>query len=220
MDCKGAVLFDLDETLIDRRSGLIRFASQIWREGLTTVSQEEAFIADFIALDNLGSTPRREFFRQLCAKHLPAVDEEALLERFLSTAWTEPPLFPDTIETLCTLEARGWRVGIVSNGSGRTQRDKINRTALKAWAEFAVISEEFGSKKPDPAIYLHALEKLGVSAEQAWFVGDCAVNDAIGSTAAGLRAIWIERYGAWPAQQERVYVARVTSLCEVLDVVA
>jgi putative hydrolase of the HAD superfamily len=217
---KGAVLFDLDETLIDRRAGLVLFAGQLWCEGLVTGVDETAFVQDFLALDNLGSTPRREFFQQLTTKHMPQLDAEAMLARFLAEAWQAPQLFPDALDTLTTLEARGWQIGIVSNGSSRTQRDKINRTALASWADVAVISEEFGSKKPDPAIYLHALNKLGVAVTDAWFVGDCAINDAIGATRAGLRAIWIERHGAWPAGHERMYVASVKHLKEVLDVIA
>ncbi|GAA5162526.1 HAD family hydrolase [Viridibacterium curvum] len=217
---RGAVLFDLDETLIDRRAGLVRFARQIWQEGLAQGVVEEAFVQDFLAIDNLGATSRRALFEQLSARYMPHADVAALVERFLSQAWVAPTLFPDALDTLHTLEARGWKIGIVSNGSSRTQRDKINRTALSQWADVAVISEEFGSKKPEPAIYLHALKKLGVPVEQAWFVGDCAVNDAVGATRAGLRAIWLERHGQWPAQYEPCYVARVTSLAEVLDVIA
>lgn len=220
MHCRGAVLFDLDETLIDRRAGLVRFARQLWQEDLVRGASAEVFVQDFLALDNLGATSRRDLFDQLRARYMSGVDAAAMVERFLSQAWLAPQLFPDAIDTLTTLEARGWKIGIVSNGSARTQRDKIHRTALARWADVAVISEEFGRSKPDPAIYLHALDRLGVSVEQAWFVGDCAVNDAVGATRAGLRAIWLERHGKWPGQYERSYVARVTQLREVLDVIA
>ena len=219
MSASRAVLFDLDETLVNRREGLIRFATQLWQEGLVHDECEADFVQDFLLLDNLGSTPRAEFFRLLTRKHMPAVDAEILLERFLSEAWLAPQLFPDAVDTLRALEARGWKVGIVSNGSSRTQREKINRTALKAWGHLAVISEEFGSKKPDPAIYAEALARLGAEAAESWFVGDCAVNDVVGAASAGLHAIWLERHGSWPEQYERVYAARVTKLREVLDVI-
>lgn len=47
-----------------------------------------------------------------------------------------------------------------------------------------------GLRKPDPAIFLRALTKLGVKAEETLFVGDHPENDIRASRAAGLRAAW------------------------------
>jgi putative hydrolase of the HAD superfamily len=218
MESNAAVLFDLDETLIDRRAGLLQFARALWSEARPAVI-EEVFVRDFIALDDLGATPRPEFFRQLAARHLPEHDPALLLQSFLATAWLEPKLFDDALHTLQTLEARGWRIGIVSNGSTHTQRAKIENTALRAWAEVSVISESFSCKKPDARIYHHALQMLGASAADSWFVGDCAVNDVIGASAIGMRTAWVERHGKWPAQHAPAYTVRIQQLRELLDVI-
>ncbi|GAB4060447.1 HAD family hydrolase [Uliginosibacterium sediminicola] len=218
MKSVAAVLFDLDETLIDRRAGLLKFARGLWAEACPAVS-EDVFVRDFIALDDLGATSRPELFRQLVARHLPEHDPASLLQSFLATAWLAPKLFDDALHTLQTLEARGWRIGIVSNGSTQTQRAKIENTALHAWADVSVISESFGCKKPDPRIYHHALQMLGASAADSWFVGDCAVNDVIGANALGMRTAWVERHGSWPAQHVPVYTVRIQQLHELLDII-
>ncbi|MCC0566490.1 HAD family hydrolase [Brevibacillus borstelensis] len=54
----------------------------------------------------------------------------------------------------------------------------------------ALISEWEGLQKPDPAIFLRALAKLGVPAEDALFVGDHPENDVRASRAVGMKAVW------------------------------
>ncbi|MBS1207633.1 MAG: HAD-superfamily hydrolase, subfamily variant 1 [Proteobacteria bacterium] len=214
----GAVFFDLDETLVDRRASVMRFAQRLWQEGEVHAESESTFLNTFIALDDNGRSPGPARFEALCAQHLPHTNPHALFERFRREAWVETTLLPDAVSVLEAVAARGYRVGIVSNGSSASQRAKIRNTALRPWDEVAVISGELGCKKPDPAIYLHALSMLDVAPENCWFVGDDAFNDVLGPATLGLRPIWVERHVGWPQQHAHAYVARVTQLTEVLDV--
>jgi FMN phosphatase YigB (HAD superfamily) len=59
--------------------------------------------------------------------------------------------------------------------------------------DFAVFSSEIGRRKPDPAIFERALEALGVTPEEALFVGDRLWEDVGGAGAVGMRtvqAVW------------------------------
>lgn len=53
-----------------------------------------------------------------------------------------------------------------------------------------LISEWEGLRKPDPAIFMRALTRLGVSAENALFVGDHPDNDIRASRNVGMKAVW------------------------------
>ncbi len=56
--------------------------------------------------------------------------------------------------------------------------------------------------KPDPAIFHMALEKAGVAAEDAVYVGDSPVADVPGAKAAGMRSVWINCAGIdWPGDE-------------------
>ena len=215
----SAIFFDLDETLVDRRASVLRFARRLWQEGGVQADSAETFLQTFIRLDDNGRSPGPARFETLCAQHLPDTDPHALFERFRREAWVETTLFPDAIAVLEAVAARGYRIGIVSNGSSASQRAKIRNTALQRWDGVAVISGELGCKKPAPAIYRHALAMLGVTAAQSWFVGDDACNDVLAPAALGLRPIWVERHVGWPQQHAPAYVARVTQLAEVLHVI-
>jgi HAD superfamily hydrolase (TIGR01509 family) len=51
-----------------------------------------------------------------------------------------------------------------------------------------VVSGEIGMVKPDPAIYLHLLERFDLRAEETLFIDDSTINVA-GAETAGLNAI-------------------------------
>ena len=61
-----------------------------------------------------------------------------------------------------------------------------------------VVSEEVGISKPDPRIFVVALERAGVEAPEAVMVGDSWANDVEGARAAGIRPVWFNRDGQTP----------------------
>jgi HAD superfamily hydrolase (TIGR01509 family) len=59
--------------------------------------------------------------------------------------------------------------------------------------DVVVDSATTGAAKPDPAIFRHALSRLGVAAGRALYVGDDPANDLDGARAAGIDAVLIDR---------------------------
>ena len=78
-----------------------------------------------------------------------------------------------------------------------------------------MISDAFGVKKPDAAIFRSLMATLDVDAPQSWFVGDDPKADIWGAKQVGLRACWIERYAPWPDDLPRCYDARVTDASQL-----
>ena len=56
-----------------------------------------------------------------------------------------------------------------------------------------VIEGEFGRGKPDPAVFHHALNTVGVDAADAWHVGDNLYADIGGAQGVGMQGVWIHR---------------------------
>src|SRR5262245_56249570 len=59
---------------------------------------------------------------------------------------------------------------------------------------------EVGVEKPDPRIFRLALERAGVRAEEAVYVGDLYSVDVLGARAAGLSAVLLDPGGCWGAR--------------------
>jgi putative hydrolase of the HAD superfamily len=102
------------------------------------------------------------------------------------TSFFARKLRPDAASTLDSLAKRGYRLGVISNTSSRTQ---VFRT-LEAYGiadrfECVVLSSVEGVRKPHPAIFETALKAMGSRAESAAYVGDTLSRDVIGAKEAG-----------------------------------
>jgi putative hydrolase of the HAD superfamily len=95
-----------------------------------------------------------------------------------------------------------YKLGIVSNFAIPECVDKLlEKHGLDKLFDVVVVSGAVNKRKPSPEIFQKALEKLGVSAENAVFVGDTADADIIGAKAAGMKTIFIERRVQKEAEQ-------------------
>ena len=111
---------------------------------------------------------------------------------------------PGAVATLRELRERGHPVGLITVCSQDVE-------TLWPESEFAglfdaeVFSSRLGIAKPDPRIYLHCCELLGIEPAAAVFVGDGANDELGGARRVGMDAILIHRAGEeppWPEVRE------------------
>jgi putative hydrolase of the HAD superfamily len=143
-------------------------------------------------LAGLAALRRRcaEIVRDELALH--GADLEVVLEALLAALVFTP--YPDVVPALEALRARGSRLVVVSNWDV-SLHEVLHRTGLDALVDGAVASAEFGTAKPDPAIFARALELAGVAPGAALHVGDSLEADVEGARAAGIAAVLVARDG-------------------------
>ena len=90
---------------------------------------------------------------------------------------------------LARVRAR-YRLGIVSNFYGNLET-VCDNTSIRPLFGVIVDSVRVGASKPDPRIFMAALDGLGVAPTDAVFVGDSAARDMAGARALGMRHIWL-----------------------------
>lgn len=122
-----------------------------------------------------------------------AVDREAML-------WSAPIAGAEA--ALHALSDAGLRVGVVSNADGRIAQ-ALARAGLDARLEVTVDSGAVGVEKPDPAIFDHALERLGVAPGATWYVGDSVAYDVAAAERAGLIPWVVDHAGTRPVRHPR-----------------
>lgn len=76
-------------------------------------------------------------------------------------------LFPDAIDTLYRLSKAGSSLALITNGSGNTQRAKIEKFDLAKFFDHVQVEKEVGFGKPDERAFTHALRTLGASTSEA-----------------------------------------------------
>ncbi len=111
--------------------------------------------------------------------------------------------YPETIDTLKTLKARGFLIGVISNAPPLSPAT-IAQMRIADYIDAWTFSYELGIEKPDPRIFHAALAKLGVTADEALMVGDSLDNDVLGARAAGIDAIQIVREGTVSDEREQI----------------
>ena len=123
------------------------------------------------------------------------------------------------VETLRTLRERGYKVGLITVCTEDVEL-LWPETEFAGLFDAEVFSNAVGLSKPDPAIYRHCCELLGVEPKDAVFVGDGANDELAGARRVGMEAILIHKPGEDPLWQEvREWDGqRVTSIPEVLEV--
>jgi putative hydrolase of the HAD superfamily len=140
------------------------------------------------------------------------------LESFLETVtkghFDGDPLhvIPDAPAALARLHERGIDLGVISNWD-HTLESILRRKGLARFFKVIVASTTFGTAKPERAIFMHALERIGARAAEAWHVGDDPDADAIGAARAGLHALLLDPHGLY-ASLEQHGIARARTLTE------
>jgi putative hydrolase of the HAD superfamily len=99
---------------------------------------------------------------------------------------------PYALETLQKLRSCALPLILISNGNAMYQRKKIKNYHLASFFDAIFIEEEFGVAKPDPRIFLAALNHLHMAAQETWMIGDDLAFDIAASQRLGIFAIWCD----------------------------
>jgi phosphoglycolate phosphatase len=202
--CRGALIFDLDGTLVDSAADLHASLNRaLAAEGLRAPDLEAmtAMIGDGV--------------QTLLVRALAAVDvapEAALVERLLPrfmqayraqcAQLTRP--YPGVLETLGALRAAGWRLGVCTNKPIELSLAVLQACGLKSHFGTVIGGDSTPARKPDPLPLRAALRALDCGPQEAVMIGDdhpdVAVAQAAGTAFIGAAyGYGAQRLRAWPA---------------------
>jgi putative hydrolase of the HAD superfamily len=180
------ILLDLDETLYSRE-----VAFWNWIESEVHAASAENLDRQKVAeLDQRGRGDKQVLLQYLDSAFGWRQTDQERQRRFGIGIGGAARLAPGVMESLTRI-ANHFRMGLISNGSGATQRAKLKALAVEPLFDPIVISEEVGFRKPDARIFELALADWQVAAEAVLFVGDDPVSDISGARAAGMRALQV-----------------------------
>lgn len=206
-----AIIFDLDDTLVDARAGFTLAIDRSFRSIYPELSDEE--VAQALRLwrtDAAGhyrayTRGEMQYEEQRVARLHHIAGELNLNDPSESeiVAWVGEwdagfragwETFPDVQPTLGWVEERGLGLGVLTNAHADVQQEKMNVTGLGE-LPLLVTLDTFGVGKPDPRVFREAADLLEVAPEQALYVGDEFDVDAKAAIDAGLHGAWLYRPG-------------------------
>lgn len=148
------------------------------------------------AADRAGLAALRRDCAIVLAQALPPAAREipvdAMTVTLVDAIHFEP--YPETVEVLDALRARGHALAVVSNWDV-SLHDVLAATGLAERVDAVVTSAELGAGKPDPRPFAAALAALDAPAAGALHAGDTPDEDVAGALAVGVRPVLVARDG-------------------------
>ncbi|OPC78755.1 hypothetical protein B4N89_31880 [Embleya scabrispora] len=190
------VLFDLDNTLIDRSATFTRWTAEFVSERRL----HDAAAAWFADNDGDGFVPRERLFAEARIRFRLPDSVEALCATYRDRMPQLAHCRPEVLAGLADLRRAGRRVGVVTNGHPRQQVATMRYTGVAECVDGWAASVEEGVRKPARRLFEIAAARCGVAslADGGWCVGDDPTADIGGGRAAGLDTIWVRRVSEWP----------------------
>jgi putative hydrolase of the HAD superfamily len=200
----SAVLFDMDDTLIDRHSayGDVYRVLYDQNEAIHDSTSWKDALEYFWTLspDNTANANTAIFEIQ---KKWPGVpgDSKSHYNFYFSNMVKFIKVLPGAVEFVDWMNSKSIAWGIVTNGD-QFQHKKAEATGLNNKAPFVLASKIFGVDKPAPEVFMEAVRLLeieGLKTEDVLFVGDNPYTDIVGAHGVGMKTAWIRMGREYPS---------------------
>lgn len=178
-----AVIFDFDGLIIDTET--IWYES--FREIMKQEHQHELSIEDYSSSIGTSSRVLYEFLQ----KAVPEMEEERM-EELTNACYMEkaaqPDLRPGVLAYLKAAKKNGLKIGLASSSGRVWVVNYLKQLDIFSYFETIVTRDDVEKVKPDPALYIKALQNLGVNGEEAIAFED-SLHGSNAAMAAGIHCI-------------------------------
>jgi putative hydrolase of the HAD superfamily len=194
-----AVLFDLDNTLIDfmgMKKACCRAAIKAMIRGGLKMDEKKALDILFKLYDEHGIEYNR-IFQEFLKKTAGKVDYKMLAEGIVAYRQTQRKhmkTYPEVKPTLKRLKKMGLKLGIVSDAPSLNGWIRLIELGIQNLFDVVVTFDETGKTKPSKHPFLVALKQLKVKPSETIHVGDNPERDIKGAKLLGIKTIYA-KYG-------------------------
>jgi len=208
-DKPKAIFFDLDETLVENRIPIRDLFARMYLDFNDQLGEDNQRIFFDVLRQraaNLWSSmfeskipPEQQFVD--CFSHCIAATglkersynnklAQQMFDHFQQLSANNVVMHDGALSVLKELSTKGIITGIITNGIEQIQLGKIHQLDLQNKVDHVTVSAQARAHKPLSAVFKLALKRAGVSADQAWQVGDHATNDVAGAIRVGMGGVF------------------------------
>lgn len=182
----------------------------IFQDIINTLNVKEEILRKawdkFIDKLGKGQINENEFWQQILkeTKSKQKLPKESLLSREFIKHYNRNDAVIDLVNRL---KNNGYKVAVLSN-SIKAHSDYQYKIGIYQNFDEVVLSQEVGMQKPDSKIYKYLLKKLGIKAEEAFFVDD-NVDNVKAAAKLGIKAILFKNVKQLEIELERLGVETI-----------
>lgn len=213
------VVFDLDDTLYPE----VEFLISAFREISRKLAAENDLDVNTIYLHMMDRYEKGTEVFQDTLKHFQLKRGVTDLLTWYREHVPDISLTSETSHVLNFVKKHAYKTGLITDGRSLQQRNKIKSLGLVDFFDEVIISEEFGSEKPEKANFLHFTKLYGDG--DYWYIGDNTSKDFIAPNLLGWDTVCLvgdERNihpQSFDKDREESPKFFVTSLKDVLDII-
>lgn len=135
-------------------------------------------------------------------------------------------LMPGAARLIRALKDRGYRLALIADGRPGTYTNVLTQHRIHHLFDVFAISELVGVEKPDPRIFVHALDRLGIEEPdypRTVMVGNRLDRDVKGANRLGMVSVWMDwsprgnKVPSDEAEHPRFTIREPLELLEVLE---
>jgi HAD superfamily hydrolase (TIGR01509 family) len=182
----AALIFDFDGLIVDSETP----GFQAWSEVYATHGCSLPFDKYSACIGTIGGFDLHAYLEEQSGRAFDRAD----LERACNARWLQlmhaQPLLPGIASCISTAKRRGWKLAIASSSTQKWVTHNLRKFGLLDEFDAVCTSDYVSAVKPDPALYLLALEKLGVRADEAIAFED-SPNGILAAKRAGIFCVAI-----------------------------
>ena len=226
-----AILFDMGDTLIKYNSFDVDRGNEALmdhclnydlntlesvNEAARILSDELNKVRDLNHIEYASMNFQRQLYNTLGLEF--DIDWQEMEELFNEVSFDREAM-GDVHKILAFLELKGIRTAVLSNTSFNeaTISKEMQELGILDFMEFVVATADYIYRKPSAKIFEVCLKKLGLQAEDVWYVGNSYEYDVIGANNASMQAIWFNWQDNEP-QGNHDY-KEIRSLNEIIELV-
>jgi HAD superfamily hydrolase (TIGR01509 family) len=182
----AGLIFDFDGLILDSESPGYTAWSEVYQEYGCVLPFEKysACIGTVNGFDLHG------YLEQQSGRAIDRTVLEATCTRRWLALMRHQPLLPGIAETVDEAQARGLKLAVASSSTRDWVSGNLRRFGLLERFDAICTRDDVSAVKPDPALYLLALERLGLGAQQAIAFED-SPNGILAAKRAGVYCIFV-----------------------------
>lgn len=187
-----AVVFDLDDTLVDHKRWLLAKMQALYDACFLDLADGDSYLRVAVQLIDDHEWPRL-IDRTLELLDLPTTLRERAIEAYRAIEISDTPLYDDVEPVLSALREAGIKAAILTDNPPATQRSKIAHAPPLRDIETVVLSRECGGEKPRLSAFDQMARALELPPDQLVMAGDNWMRDGAGALRAGYAHAFIVR---------------------------
>lgn len=177
------VLFDIDGVLVDSKdSNAAFYQALVKKAGYEEPPLETAH--------KYFHTPLRKSLQELLGIDAEEVERIMAMARDADVSNVHLLRFPDDVHDILAKLSKRYRLGVVTSRTQGGMEEIFEIMGIGPLFEVAVNYDDSAQHKPHPEPLQIAMRQLGVSADEAVYVGD-GITDIDAAHAAGMRSIFL-----------------------------